>query len=145
MKRELRVEARAETKAPAELVWSMVSDAVQYAVWGPWDASGYEAPGAEEAQGVGATRWMRLGRTRTVERILELQPVHRLAYTVVRGVPVRHYRAEVVLEPTDRGTEVRWSATWANTLLGRIVRRRLATFYPEMVGQLVAAADRNSS
>jgi hypothetical protein len=76
-----------------------------------------------------------------VERILEIEPAHRLVYTVVRGVPVRNYRAEVVLDPLDSGTAIRWIATWDRTILGRIVHRRLATFYPEMVNQLVASAD----
>ena len=82
------------------------------------------------AAGVGAIR-----------RILEIEPAHRLVYTVVRGVPVRNYRAEVVLDPLDSGTAIRWIATWDRTILGRIVHRRLATFYPEMVNQLVASAD----
>jgi uncharacterized protein YndB with AHSA1/START domain len=139
---QLRVEAKAVTRASRELVWSMVSDASAYARWGPWDASGEETSddGGGE-QGVGSVRWMRLGRTRTVERILEIEPAHRLVYTVVRGVPVRNYRAEVVLDPLDSGTAIRWIATWDRTILGRIVHRRLATFYPEMVNQLVASAD----
>ena len=37
---QLRVEAKAVTRASRELVWSMVSDASAYARWGPWDASG---------------------------------------------------------------------------------------------------------
>jgi hypothetical protein len=145
MKSQLRVEARAETGAPAEVVWSMVNDAVQYAKWGPWDESGYESPTAENVHGVGAIRWMRLGHTMTVERILELEPMRRMAYTVVRGIPVRNYRAEVVLDSANGGTAIRWSAAWDDTLLGRVVRRRLAKFYPEMVRQLVTAADRRSA
>jgi uncharacterized protein YndB with AHSA1/START domain len=144
MKHQLRVAARAKTKARVELVWSMVSDAEQYAHWGPWDGSGYESPGVDDPHGVGATRWMQLGRTRTVEEILELEPIHRVVYTVVRGIPVRNYRAEVILDAEGGGTDIQWSASWDNTFLGRIVHRRLATFYPEMMGQLVAAADRKS-
>ena len=142
---QLEVEASGETGTPVEVVWRMVSDADRYATWGPWDASGYTSPGTDEPHGDGAVRWKTFGRTRTVERILECEPGHRLAYTVVRGIPVRNYRADVTLEPTGRGTRVRWRATWDRTLLGRIVHRRLATFYPEMLGQLVAAADRQVS
>jgi len=145
MMSQLSVEARAETKAPVELVWSMVSDATRYAVWGPWTESGYQSPGVEDPKGVGTTRWMKLGRTRTVEKILEFEPVQRIAYTVVSGIPVRNYRAEVVLNSNSGGTAIRWSATWDNTLLGRVVHRRLATFYPTMVRQLANAADRDWS
>ena len=138
---QLSVEAEAVTRATRELVWSMVSDASAYARWGPWDASGEETPDGCGGQGVGSVRWMTSGRTRTVERILEMEPAHRLVYTVVRGIPVRNYRAEVVLDPLDSGTAIRWTATWDRTLLGRIVHRRLATFYPEMVNQLAASVD----
>jgi uncharacterized protein YndB with AHSA1/START domain len=145
MKNQLSVEARAVTKAPVEAVWNMVNDAEQYAVWGPWDGSGYQSPGTEDQNGVGAVRWMRNGRTRTEEQILELEPPHQMAYTVVRGLPVRHYRGQVVLESTDRGTEIRWSATWDNTFLGRVVHRRLTTFYPDMVSRLAEAGDRGTA
>jgi uncharacterized protein YndB with AHSA1/START domain len=144
MRSQLSVEARAVTKAPVEAVWDMVDDADQYAVWGPWDSSGYQSPGTEDPHGVGAVRWMQIGRTRTEEKILELEPLHEMAYTVVRGLPVRNYRGRVVLEAADGGTEIRWSAIWDNTLLGRVVHRRLTTFYPDMVTQLAAAADRNA-
>jgi hypothetical protein len=145
MRSQLSVEARAVTKAAVESVWTMVDDADQYAVWGPWDSSGYGSPGTDDPHGVGAVRWMQIGRTKTVERIIELEPLHQMAYTVVRGLPVRNYRGQVVLEPTEGGTEIRWSATWDNTLLGRVVHRRLTTFYPDLVTQLAAAADRRSA
>ena len=144
MKGRLSVDARAETTAPADVVWTMVSDAERYATWGPWDASGYESPGVTGPHGEGAVRWMKLGRTGTVEEILELEPGRRLVYTVVRGIPVRRYRAEVVLEPDGSTTGIRWGATWDDTLLGRIVHRRLAAFYPEMVEQLGRAAAREA-
>jgi carbon monoxide dehydrogenase subunit G len=76
-----------------------------------------------------------------VERILEIEDGRRMAYTVVRGIPVRNYRAEVSLTPSGAGTHVRWSADWDRTLLGRIVRRRLSSAYAEVVSRLVAAAD----
>jgi len=145
MKKRLEVEARARTAAPAPVVWTMVSDAEQYAVWGPWDASGYESSGGGDESGAGAIRWMQLGRTRTVERVLELEPGRRLAYTVVRGIPVRNYRAEVELVTTDGATDIHWSAAWDDTLLGRVVHRRLTVFYPEMVRQLAEAATREAT
>ena len=70
MKELLRVEAHGQTMAPAELVWNMVDDAEQYSDWGPWDASGYESPGPDGTNSIGAIRWMKFGRTRTVEKAL---------------------------------------------------------------------------
>jgi hypothetical protein len=63
-------------------------------------------------------------------------------YTVVKGIPVRNYRAEVTLSPEGKGTHIRWSASWDRTLPGRIVHRRLRFIYPDIVRDLIAAADR---
>ena len=84
---------------------------------------------------------MRYGRRTTVERILEIDEGRRLVYNVERGIPVRNYRAEVVLTPTDAGTHVDWSAEWDSTLLGRAVHRKLRTLYPDVMARLVAAAE----
>jgi hypothetical protein len=44
------------------------------------------------------------GYVTSVEQILETEAGRRLAYTVVGGIPVRNYRAEVTLTPDDGGT-----------------------------------------
>ena len=85
---------------------------------------------------------MRYGRTTTVEKVLEAEKARRLTYTVVKGIPVRNYRAEVTLTPEGEGTHIRWSASWDRTLPGRVVYRTLRTLYPRVVSLLVAAADR---
>jgi uncharacterized protein YndB with AHSA1/START domain len=90
-------------------------------------------------------RWFRYGRTRSVERVLEVEEGRRLVYTVIRGIPVRHYRAEVILTPTAGGTDVHWSATWDKTLVGRLVQRKLRTVYREIVTRLTAAAELEAS
>jgi polyketide cyclase/dehydrase/lipid transport protein len=85
---------------------------------------------AEAGVRAGAIRWMRYGRTTTVERVLEAEKARRLVYTVVKGIPVRNYRAEITLRPVTEGTYVHWSADWDRTLGGRIVHRKLSTLYP---------------
>ena len=143
-KARLHVEAEGVARATPEAVWELVSDANRYCEWGPWNASGYDSPGDEAADGAGAIRWMRYGRFTTVERVLEAEKARRLVYTVVKGIPVRNYRAEVTLRPAGEGTRVHWSADWDRTLGGRIVHRRLSTLYPEVVGRLIDAADRTA-
>jgi uncharacterized protein YndB with AHSA1/START domain len=135
---KLHVRAEATTRATPQTLWALLADATTYAQWGPWNASGYEDP---NARGVGALRFMRYGRRTTVERILELVDDRRIAYNVERGIPVRNYRAVVVLTPTDGGTHVDWSAEWDSTLLGRAVQRKLRTLYPDVMARLVAAAE----
>jgi hypothetical protein len=91
-----------------------------------------------------AQRYM--GRhTTSVEKILEFEEDRRLAYTVIGGIPVRNYRAEVTLTPAADGTRIRWAATWDDTFLGRMAWRGLRTFYPEMMAGLVAAAEQDAA
>jgi len=137
---QLHVEAEGVARAAPPVVWELVANADSYCQWGPWSASGYRSPG--DQNGVGAIRWFRYGRTTTVERVLESEPPRRLVYTVVQGIPVRNYRAEVTLTPEGQGTRIRWSASWDRTLGGRIVHSRLRSMYPDIVSRVIAAADR---
>jgi uncharacterized protein YndB with AHSA1/START domain len=141
---QLSVEAEAVSQAAPDIVWPLVADAERYSQWGPWRASGYSSTGDPGAGGAGAVRWMQYGHTRTIERVLAADRPRRLVYTVVKGIPVRNYRAEVTLTPAGDGTHIRWSATWDRTLGGRIVHRSLRTFYPRMMAQLIGAADREA-
>ena len=135
---QLHVEAEGVAHAAPEAVWQLVANADSYQQWGPWNASGYQGRAAD---GAGVIRWMRYGRTTTVEKVLESEPARRLVYTVVKGIPVRNYRAEVTLRPEGEGTYIRWSASWDRTVPGRIVHRRLRAVYPDIVGRLIAAAE----
>ena len=137
----LHVEAEGMAQAAPEAVWELVGYADRYHEWGPWSASGFQSPD-DHADGPGVIRWMRYGRTTTVEKVLEAEPARRLVYTVVKGIPVRTYRAEVTLRPEGDGTHIRWSASRDRTLPGRIVHRRLSVIYPRVVSLLIAAADR---
>ena len=138
---QLHVEAEGVAQAAPEAVWELVANANRYQQWGPWNASGYQGRAAD---GAGVIRWMRYGRTTTVEKVLESEPARRLVYTVVKGIPVRNYRAEVTLRPEGEGTRIRWSASWDRTLPGRVVHRTLRGLYPDIVGRLIAAAERNT-
>jgi uncharacterized protein YndB with AHSA1/START domain len=138
---KLHVEAEGVTRADPEQVWPLLADATTYADWGPWTASGYEDDDASAVGRVGAIRWMRYGRTTTVERVDEIDEGRRLVYSVVRGIPVHHYRAEVILDPVADGTHIRWYADWDTTLAGRLVRRKLRQIYPDVMARLVATAD----
>ncbi len=125
--------------APAAMVWQLVSDATSYPVWGPWSEAGYHRPGDAAPGGTGAIRWFRYGRTVTVEEVLAAEPGSLLSYTVVRGIPVRNYLAEVTLSPAGHGTHIRWSARWDPTPGGRIVHRALVRLYPEVMRRAVSS------
>jgi uncharacterized protein YndB with AHSA1/START domain len=137
----LGVEAEGTARAPADTVWHLVSDATTYPQWGPWSDGGFGRPGDPARDGVGAVRWFRYGRTKTVEEVLAAKEGKRLSYTVIGGIPVRNYLAEVTLTPVADGTHIRWSARWDRTIGGRFVLRALRRFYPEMMRDLIQAAE----
>ena len=139
---QLHVEAEGTTRAAMDDVWALVSDANTYAKWGPWNDGGYDPPGQGPSR-PGSIQWFRFGRrTTSVEKILEVKAPSKIVYTVVRGIPVKNYRAEVtVTANVPGGTSIRWAATWDNTLLGRLVHRKLHAIYRQVMDSLVAAAD----
>ena len=103
------------SSAPPVAVFEVLADATRWREWAgrtvtvsDWERVGDPAPG-----GVGAIR--RLGRPPAValEEILEYDPPHHLAYTIVRGLPVRGYHADIdLLAATDGGTAIRWAGAF---------------------------------
>ncbi|MHB1890652.1 MAG: SRPBCC family protein [Acidimicrobiales bacterium] len=143
---QLSVEAEGTTRAGPEVVWSLVANANTFPQWGPWKDGGYRpaSPGPSHEGSVQCFRYGR--RTTSVEQILEIDELRRVAYTVVSGIPVKNYRAEVTLTPTSTGgTSIHWAASWDKTLMGSLVRRKLVQLYPEIVAALVAAADQQAA
>ena len=148
---KLHVEAEQTTQAAPAIVWALVSDATTYPRWGPWSEVGYRRPGDTSPGGPGAVYWLRssrrygLRRPVSVERILDAEEGRRLAYTVIGGIPVRNYRAEVTLAPVAGGTRIRWAASWDRTLAGRLVQRSLRRVYPQIVADLASAAEKQAA
>jgi hypothetical protein len=81
-------------------------------------------------------------RGRDHQRSLDHLFLAELAYTVIGGIPVRNYRADITLEPAPGGTRIRWAASWDRTLAGRLVHRSLRRVYPQIVADLTAAAEK---
>lgn len=148
---KLHVEAEQIAAAAFEDVWALLSDATTYPQWGPWSDVGYQSPGDASPRGPGAVYWLRssrrygLRRPVSIEKILDADEGRRLAYTVIGGIPVRNYRAEVTLTPAAGGTQIRWAASFDQTVAGRLVHRSLRRAYPEIVASLAAAAERRAA
>src|SRR5215471_9699946 len=147
----LHVEAEQITPAAPEIIWALISDVMTYPGWGPWSEAGYRRHGDTSPRGPGAVYWLRsshrygLRRPVSVEKILHAEEERRLAYTVIEGIPVRNYHAEVTLVPADGGTRIRWAATWDRTLAGRLVQRSLRGAYPQIVADLATAAEKQAA
>jgi uncharacterized protein YndB with AHSA1/START domain len=114
---EFTVESRA---APTE-VFEVLADATRWREWAgkmitvsEWEREGDPAPG-----GVGAVR--KLGRppAYALEQIVEYDPPRHLAYTILRGLPVRGYHADIDLVPTATGgTTIRWAGAFEPKIPG---------------------------
>ena len=148
---QLHVEAEQTAQAAPAIVWALVSNAMTYPQWGPWSEVGYRRQGDASPRGPGAVYWLRsshrygLRRPVSVDKILDAEEGRRLAYTVIAGIPVRNYRAEVTLAPAAGGTRIRWAASWDRTLAGRLVQRSLRGLYPQVVADLARAAEKQAA
>ena len=147
----LHVEAEQTAEAAPAIVWTLVSDVMTYPRWGPWSEAGYRRQGDTSPRGPGAVYWLRasrrygLRRPVSVEKIVDAEEGRRLAYTVIGGIPVRNYRADISLEPAAGGTRIHWAASWDRTLAGRLVHRALRKAYPQIVADLARAAEQQAA
>ncbi len=66
--------------------------------------------------GVGAVRRFALGPGGSREEVVAWEPPRHLGYVAVRGLPVRHYRADVHLAPDGSGPRPGTIVTWRCTV-----------------------------
>lgn len=129
-------EVTARSAAPPEAVFEVLSDGAGWSRWaGPmvvrswWEREGTPPPG-----GVGAIRALGLGRVGSREEIVAFDPPHHLAYTVLKGLPVRSYRSDVRIEPDGAGSRIVWSGLFEPKLAGTtgalqlFLRRTIGSF-----------------
>jgi hypothetical protein len=142
MRKKQEIDERAWTAADPEVVYELLANGATWPVWSPIGSFELQQEGDGEPEGLNAVRVFRTGRTKSVERLVELRPGHRLSYTLLEGLPLRGYRADVDLEPSDGGTRIRWHSTfepkWRGT--GWIYRRVLGNFIRRCVKGLAAYA-----
>ena len=107
-----RIEVYAHAAAPVETVWRWLADARSWSTWARFSYSELECEGVPAPDGVGAIR--RFGSSGVVSReeILEFDPPRHLAYTLLSGMPVRDYRADVTLTADGDGTLIAWRSSF---------------------------------
>jgi len=93
------------------------------------EREGDPAPG-----GIGAIRkvgrWPMFG----YEQIVAYEPPSHHAYTMVKGNPVRNYRADVRIVPDGQGALVTWSASFDALVPG--TGAMLTAFYRRLIGDM---------
>jgi uncharacterized protein YndB with AHSA1/START domain len=117
----------AVSSAPPEQVFAVLADGAGWSRWaGPvvvrswWAREGEPPPG-----GIGAIRALGLGRIGSREEIVAYDPPRHLAYTLLSGLPVRSYRADVHIEPHGPGSRIEWSGSFTPKVAGTAALLRL--------------------
>lgn len=128
-------DVRVSCKAPQQKVFDLVADAPGWPKWakpvvmhGSWLQEGDPAPG-----GVGAIRKLGSKQVGTREQIIEFDPPHYMAYTILTPMPIRDYRAIVSIDKEGEGCRITWAATFEGRfpgagpvmsfVLGRMIRK----------------------
>jgi uncharacterized protein YndB with AHSA1/START domain len=113
-------DVRVRSAATREQIFALLADATSWPRWagpvirhGSWVKEGDPAPG-----GVGAIRKLGTSRVGTQEQIIEYDPPHYLAYTILGRQPIRDYRAIVSLDPDGDGTRITWAGAFEPLLPG---------------------------
>lgn len=137
------IETQAISEATPETVWHLIADVTSWAAWGPWDETERARDGWPDIDGVGAIRHMWRGRRRSVEAVETFDAPHRFGYELLEGLPLNDYHAEVILEPRDGGTLIRWRATFdgSNPLVGAFLAPGLNRFLGMVARKLARAAE----
>jgi Polyketide cyclase / dehydrase and lipid transport len=105
-------EAEARSSAPVTEVWPLIGEAHRWKDWSFLTRSQLVGQGDPPPDGVGAVRRFTRYGIGSREQVVAWEPPRHLAYTILSGFPVRHYRADVTLTPEGGGTLIRWSATF---------------------------------
>lgn len=138
--------ATASSIAAPAVVFDVLADAEHWKDWiSTIGRSSYERTGTPAPHGVGAIRLFGAKRgPLNREQVVEYEPPHRLTYVILSGfLPVKDYRATVVLTEQGPGTSIDWSGTFSTRVPG------MAAFLRKTVSGFAAAlareADRRTS
>lgn len=105
----IEVHASARSSAPPEAVWQLLADARGWKRWTRFAYSELEREGDPPPDGVGAIRRFGTKRQHSREEVVHFEPPRQLSYTLLAGLPIDGYRADVVLTPEDGGTRIDWT------------------------------------
>jgi uncharacterized protein YndB with AHSA1/START domain len=132
----------ARAAAPVGGVWPLIGEARRWKEWTFLDRTDLLEEGVPAPDGVGALRrFSKLGLG-SQERVLAWEPPHHLGYTIVKGFPVRNYRADVTCTSDGSGTVITWTATFDPLVPG--TGRLMVLILGRMLGSFATGAARHA-
>jgi uncharacterized protein YndB with AHSA1/START domain len=136
------VDATAWSAAPPAAVYALLVDGATWPSWSGHDSVKLEHEGEGDGDGVGAIRVLRRGSMRSREEIVELVRDRRLGYTLLAGLALRDYRANVDLAPERGGTGIHWYSDFRAKVPGTgwIYRWALTRFMTQATANLASHA-----
>lgn len=142
---DINVSARSE--ADPDTVYRLVADGAQWPTCSGLGSFELERPGDDEREGIGAIRVFRTGTVTSRELVVDAVPGRRFSYTVLSGMPLRDYRADIDLAPDGDGTIIRWHSGFRARYPGTawLFRWYLTRFIGVLVTGLAARASEASA
>ena len=136
------IDITTKSSADPAAVWRLLADSASWPSWTPIDSHQPVSPPGPD--GTGEVRAFRNGRHTVREQIVQMVPERRLSYTLLAGLALRDYRADVDLAATPSGgTEIRWHTTFRPKVpgTGRLYRTVLEKATRQFVDGLASAAE----
>jgi Polyketide cyclase / dehydrase and lipid transport len=109
----IKVGATASSRANPAAVFLLLKNSDTWPLWSMFDSAVLERAGDDGPYGVGAVRSFSTRISKATEQVTKLIPNRQLSYVLLSGLPLRNYRADVVLTPSGvRGTLISWTASF---------------------------------
>lgn len=133
------VHSTRKTPATRNSVWALLNDSASWPDWTPIDECTVITPAAA---GRNEVRFVRNGRVQLREEIVARDPLRGLSYTVLSGLAVRDYRADIELVDDDDTTVITWHTEFRPRVVGTgwLYRRALQRATDQFIDGLVDAA-----
>ena len=136
-----------EIKAPAELVFELLTDHRGYSDITPLRRVDLEREGDPPPNGVGAIRVLHALGPPLREEVLVYRPPSRFSYKVLSGLPVRDHVGTVELTPEADGTRVVYAIRMIPTvpLVGRAVIAGVRQGVKQLLNGVTSESERRAA
>jgi uncharacterized protein YndB with AHSA1/START domain len=136
-----RFEIEREIEASPAALFAVLSDHRGWERWSGAKEVVLRREGVPAPNGAGASRVIRAGGLAVEEEITAFDPPQQMEYRVVAGLPIRNHRGRIRLEPSPRGTLLRWEVRFEPRIpgSGALLRRALRSALERVLDRLPRA------